>query len=237
MPKAGVFLGIETSADVTGLALVRHDACLATAAEASQARHNEVILGLLDRLFERAGLPTGSLSGIAVSLGPGMFTSLRVGLSVAKGLALGLDLPLKGISTADALVMATRPLLTPEQQGLPVLPLLDARKNEVLYSRYDGEQRVDGFQLLSPDRLPGLVAGPVVICGSGGTRYRSALAAGFEARARFLDITSPPPETIAFLGRAALIAGQADDPTALVPTYLRPTDAEVKHRTIAAATQ
>jgi tRNA threonylcarbamoyladenosine biosynthesis protein TsaB len=238
-----IYLGIETSGEYTALALTRGPQVLATANELTQAKHNERVFDLLDGMFAEAGLELTRLDGIGVTIGPGMFTSLRVGLSVAKGLAMTCGIALKGINTLDA--MAHTALAQPEAtpgtapefpapgnsrgQSLPsLLPLVDARKGEVYCAVYDGRTRRTDYLLLAPDELPALVPGPVTLCVAAALPYRSALESAFGPRAKFLVMNHPAPETIAALAQQEIDAGRADDVATLSPLYLRRTDAEVR---------
>lgn len=232
----GTFLGIETSGEYTALALVRGAQVLAQAGELTQAKHNERIFDLLDRMFTETGLELARLDGIGVTIGPGMFTSLRVGLSVAKGLALTMGIALKGINTLDA--MAHTALRTPQSATRNpqfLLPVIDAHKGEVYCAAYEGRTRRTEYLVLAPDELPALVSGPVTLCGSGSLPFRPALEAGFGPRARFVVVDYPAPEVVAALAQQEINAGRADDVATLSPLYLRRTDAELRRGTVVSA--
>lgn len=239
-----MYLGIETSGEQTGLALIRDDQVLAAVSEATQAKHNEMIFGLLDTLFAGAGMGLDRVTGIGVSIGPGMFTSLRVGLSVAKGFAMSRGIPLKGISTLDALAetalrrlrqQAEKTLPTLRQEGQAetspepqIIPVIDAHKNEVYTALYQGTSRRSEYQVTRPEALAQLCVGDVVLCGSGVRRYQATLESVFGTRAAVLDQDYPAPETIARMAAAQIAAGSADDFAQLSPVYLRRTDAELR---------
>jgi tRNA threonylcarbamoyladenosine biosynthesis protein TsaB len=258
-----IFLGIETSGEYTALALVRGTQVLASVNELTQAKHNERVFDLLDRMFAEAGLELTRLDGIGVTIGPGMFTSLRVGLSVAKGLAMTCGIALKGVNTLDAmahtaLARGDCPGFVPRNQGLSpatpgtapefpapgnsrgqslpsLLPLVDAHKGEVYCAVYEGCTRRTDYLLLAPDELPALVPGPVTLCTAATLPYRSALENGFGPRAKFLTMNHPAPETIAALAQQEINAGRADDVATLSPLYLRRTDAELRRGTAVSA--
>jgi len=221
-----IFLGIETSGEYTALALTRGPQVLAAVNELTQAKHNERVFNLLDRMFAEAGVDLTRLDGIGVTIGPGMFTSLRVGLSVAKGLAMTCGVAVKGINTLDA--MAHTALARPEAPETSLLPVIDARKGEVYCAVFQGRTRRTDYLLLAPDELPALVSGPVTLCTAAELPYRSALETGFGSRAKFLTINHPAPETIAALAQQDINAGRADDVATLSPLYLRRTDAELR---------
>ena len=160
------------------------------------------VLEDIDALLRQAGAHTRELDGIAVGIGPGSFTGIRIGLATARGLALALGVPVAGVSTLDALAAGA-----PE-----ALPVIDARRGEVFVLQ--AESRV-----LPPDELE-LAAGTVCV-GSGAVRYRSLLeAAGAEV---------PPDQDERHLPRARFHAQLARDfgpAEAVEPMYLRVPDAD-----------
>lgn len=108
------------------VALHERGALLALAEIKEPGAHAEKLLLLVDEVFEKAALSFGDLDAVAVSQGPGSYTGLRIGVSTAKGIAYGLDIPLIGINTLQAMA-ASQPL----NQGEFVVAVLDARRMEV----------------------------------------------------------------------------------------------------------
>ncbi len=119
-------LSIETSTSMCSVALHERGALLALAEIKEPGAHAEKLLLLVDEVFEKAALSFGDLDAVAVSQGPGSYTGLRIGVSTAKGIAYGLDIPLIGINTLQAMA-ASQPL----NQGEFVVAVLDARRMEV----------------------------------------------------------------------------------------------------------
>jgi len=161
------------------------------------------VLAVADTLLAEAGFVTGDLDRIVCGTGPGSFTGIRIGLAVARGLALALDLPLAGVSSLAAL-----------QEGAPgALPIIDGSRKEI-FTLVGGEPAV-----MRPEDLQ-LEAGAVCV-GDGALRYRSLLeAAGGEV---------PPDSSELHLVRARFHARLATDfgPAERVePLYLRVPDAE-----------
>ena len=157
----------------------------------------------VDALLRQGGTKATALEGVAVGTGPGSFTSLRMGLSVARGLALALQVPVAGVSTLDALAAGT----------LGALPVIDARRREV-FTLLDGEPVA-----INPEELR-LEPGTVCV-GDGAARYRETLeAAGAKV---------PPDESEQHVPRARFHAALARDfgpAEAVEPLYVRVPDAE-----------
>ena len=170
---------------------------------AERVSRAQTLLEDVDALLRQAGARPGDLDRLAVGLGPGSFTGVRIGLAVARGLALALDLPGSGVSTLAALAA-----------GAPgALPVVDARRREV-FALLDGEPRV-----LAPQELP-LASGAVCV-GDGARRYRSLL----EERGAVV----PPDDDERHLPRArfhASLAGEPGPVDELEPLYLRLPDAD-----------
>lgn len=138
-----MFLGLDTSAGQCAAALIGMDgAVLGRRAERMQRGHAEALFPLIEALLEEAGEGHGALRGIAVCTGPGSFTGIRVGVSAARGLALGLGVPTVGVDRFRALVLSRRPAArsavalagpqgmayfrTLDEAGMPCPPVEDA---------------------------------------------------------------------------------------------------------------
>lgn len=185
--------------------------------------HSERVMAAVDRLLADAGWRPSDLDGLAVSIGPGSFTGLRIGISTAKGLGMALGLAIAPVPTLDALA-AGLPFA-----ALPVCPVLDARKGEVYASLYrwvdDGFRREWDYLALPPGDLARRLTEPVILCGDGAAKIESAYGRPAPAARRL-----PSPACVAQLGRALLAAGRGVAPAALAPLYLRPSEAELRHR-------
>lgn len=192
-----LILAFDTATDVATSALVDGDEVLG-----ERTSRAVTVLEDIDALLRQAGAHTRELEGVAVGTGPGSFTGVRIGLATARGLALGLGLPVAGVSTLDALAA-----------GAPgALPVIDARRGEVFVLQ--GEPRV-----LAPSVLE-LPAGTECV-GSGAVRYRSLLEAA--------GASVPPDGDERHRPRARFHARLARDfgPAELVePVYLRVPDAD-----------
>jgi tRNA threonylcarbamoyl adenosine modification protein YeaZ len=163
----------------------------------------QTLLEDVDALLRQAGAHPSDISRLAVGIGPGSFTGVRIGLAVARGLALSLDVPGAGVSTLDALAA-----------GAPyAIPVIDAKRREV-FALVDGEARA-----LAPADLP-LTAGATCV-GDGALRYRALL----EER----GATVPPDDDERHLPRArfhAALAGDSRPVDEIEPLYLRVPDVD-----------
>ncbi|NTU60126.1 MAG: tRNA (adenosine(37)-N6)-threonylcarbamoyltransferase complex dimerization subunit type 1 TsaB, partial [Deltaproteobacteria bacterium] len=125
-------LAIDTAAETAGVAVAVDGEVRSEAVEASATEHSRRLFRLVDAVLEGAGLGKADLTHVAVTLGPGSFTGLRVGLATAKGIAYALGLPLAGVSSLAALRSGSAPF-----PGT-IAPALDARKRQVYGAAWDG---------------------------------------------------------------------------------------------------
>jgi tRNA threonylcarbamoyl adenosine modification protein YeaZ len=125
-------LGIETSSRRGSVALVEGDQLVARGESVGSGTHGEHILPLIDRLVAEAGFAPSSIDRLAVGVGPGSFTGLRVGIAIAQGIAVGLDIPVFGVSSLEAMAHAA-----PARRPGLRCALLDARRSEVFFAAYD----------------------------------------------------------------------------------------------------
>lgn len=215
---------------VGGVALLEGPVLVAEYTLNVAATHSERLLGAIDRLLSDAGWTPRSLDGIACAVGPGSFTGLRIGVSTAKGLAFALGVPVVGVPTLDAMAESV-PL-----PAFPVCPALDAKKEEIYTALYDpapaGVRRRTDWMVIRPAAFLETVEGPVIFLGSGAQLYRELICRRLGSRAHFVPahFRSPSAASVAELGRRALEGGQRQDPEALTPLYIRPSEAELKRR-------
>jgi tRNA threonylcarbamoyladenosine biosynthesis protein TsaB len=194
---AMLILAFDTATDVATSALVSDGEVVG-----ERTSRAVTVLEDIDALLRQAGAHTRELDGIAVGIGPGSFTGIRIGLATARGLALALGVPVAGVSTLDALAAGA-----PE-----AVPVIDARRGEVFVLQ--GEPRV-----LVPAELE-LATGTVCV-GSGAVRYRSLLEA--------TGAGVPPDQDERHLPRArfhAQLARHFGPAEAVEPMYLRVPDAD-----------
>ena len=125
-----MLLAIDTSTSWISLALYDGFSVLYETTWQSQHHHTVELAPAVDELFERTGYKPADLTGVAVATGPGSFTSLRIGLAAAKGLALALKIPLVGVPTLDILA-AAQPL-----DDIPLIAVLHAGRTRLAYVTY-----------------------------------------------------------------------------------------------------
>ena len=193
-------------------------------------RHVETLTPAVDQLLGLVGLVPGDLEVVAVDVGPGLFTGLRVGVAAAKGLAQALGIGVVGVTSLDILTAAAA---ASGRSGL-VLAAVDARRGEVFaVLRQVGPEGtagdVVGPWLVSPtglvDELAHFGGEGVHAVGDGARRYRDALEAvpGVVVAAA---PAFPPPATLLHLALRRLDAGEAPvEPGSVVPLYMRDADA------------
>ncbi len=223
-------LALETATSAQSVALVEDERLLAKQSYEAQGNRGGLLLPTVDQVLQKAGLAARDLDAVAVSVGPGSFTGLRVGLATAKGLALGSGARLAGVSTLETL--AEGYALT---DGT-ICALLDAYRGEVYMALF--RRKGNTFERLGPDTVlaPEAVAaaltaveGPVHLIGNGAARYRERLQAALGDRVRLTDeglCAVPLASVVARLGLRQLVGGPTPDAEVAL-LYLRRAEAEV----------
>jgi tRNA threonylcarbamoyladenosine biosynthesis protein TsaB len=221
-------LAVETSSLAGGVALLDDDRLVAEYVLDVRVTHSERLMSAVDRVLIDARWTPRELNGLAVAVGPGSFTGLRIAVSTVKGLALALDLPIAAVPTLDAMAAAL------PWVSLPVCPVLDARKGEVYASRYrwDGDlmRREWEYLALAPEALSARLAEPTLVVGDGAEHILSPHARRLPAPQRL-----PSPASVGALGLERLRRGETVAAAALAPLYLRPSEAELKRRAVPVA--
>jgi len=245
-------LGIDTATPIASVALIEdgdlcaEKICGRRASKAdpgselhSSGRHAEVVLPLIEALLQKAKVTVQELTGLAVSIGPGSFTGLRIGLATAKGIAYESGLPLVGISTLHANAARVSGF-----EGL-VASLLDARKGEVyvaLFRRSEGAtKRLTADSALSLDAAISLVRqyhdvsnSNLLLVGDGAKAHEQRWRGAFEAASGIGGGACYPSiaSQVAMLATEQLATSLADDVGGLTPVYLRSSEAERKRKNL-----
>jgi tRNA threonylcarbamoyladenosine biosynthesis protein TsaB len=227
--KHPVILALETATLCGSVALVVPDLCLAEFSLQSGETHSRRLLAGIDQLLRETSIDWSLIDGVAVSLGPGSFTGLRIGLATAKGLVMASGAKLIGIGTLDALASQLFGV-----GDTLICPLLDARKKEIYCGFYkcdaQGRPGLQGeYMVIAPERLCDMIREPVLLLGDGVRYYQDLF------REKLADQVISVPENL-FFPRAAAIGFLALeqwreqkflDPAGSAPIYIRPSEAEL----------
>jgi tRNA threonylcarbamoyladenosine biosynthesis protein TsaB len=218
-------LGVESSGPRGGVALLEDSRTLGEALFEAGMVHGREIAPAADRLLKAAGRGPADLDLVAVDIGPGSYTGLRVGLAAAKGLAFALGRPIVGVPSLDVLAEAAKGL------GGVLATAIDAKWDQVygaLYEVRNGRpERTTEMYAERPEAFADRVPAEALVVGDALERH-AALFAARGARAAPRELWNPSPALVAALGRARLLEGQRDDAATVVPLYLRRTEAEEK---------
>jgi len=216
-----VELAIDTSSSTASIALSHKGKILSELTWQSTQEHTVELTPNLACLLKQAKVAPESLEAIIVAKGPGSFNGLRVGISVAKGMALSLEIPLLGVSTLEA---ESYPF---SYTGLPICPILKASRGEIATALYQWQN--DDLSRLREEHLTTLpalcleISGKTLFCGEIDDMTD-------EIRQRLGELAIIPPRAarlpragfVAALGWLRLNRGERDNPAALQPLYLRP---------------
>lgn len=229
-----ILLGVDTATRRVGVALGNESGLIASIelggpAAAGPPRHAEQLAPAIEFLCVQADVTLDRVTAIAVGIGPGMFTGLRVGVTTAKALGLALDVPLVPIASLDLIAYPLR-----HADTALIVPTIDARRNEIYFALYrpapGGVQRVSDYLLGTPDDLAAELSArgeDAVLCGDGALRFRR----DFEDH-DLCDLAGPghsTPDLTALIELAcARVAREQFVPARDVhPMYLRKSDAEL----------
>ena len=214
-------LTIDTSSNTAGIALSHKGEILTELNWQSLKNHTVELLPNLDYLLQQAKIELNSMQAIIVSQGPGSFNALRVGRSIAKGLAFSLDIPVLGISTLEA---EAYPFA---YTGLPVCPIHNAGGDKIALALYQQKncewQCLEAEHLTTLDNLCQRIHRKTLFCGEIPDCMASDLQRLLDRHAIIPPTTrSTRTSSLAVLGWQRLLKGERDDPSTLQPLYLRP---------------
>lgn len=192
--------------------------------------HSERLLTCIDRVLADTRVRMDQIDGFSITLGPGSFTGLRIGVSTVKGLAFAADRPVVGVSTLEALA------LNVWDNPHHICPILDARKKEVYTALFRSERhhklrRVTPDRAVSPRDLARQIQYPVTFLGDGIEVYGGYLKRKLGRLASFVmpEFGYVRGSVVARLGMALMIQGKTLDLPSFVPTYLRRSEAEIRY--------
>ena len=223
-------LGIDTSTKFCNLGLIEdEDILIEYTINGLKKKHSSILVPAIKDLLKTIDLKMEEINGIAVSIGPGSFTGLRIGLGVAKGLSYTCSLPLLGIPTLDAIAFPLKEI------PYLICPVLESKKDEiydVVFRGGDSLYRVMDYKCEDIQSLLIRLAPlkeKIIFLGDGIKKYRDIIREKIGKDALFIDsqINLPVATSIAFLGLNKLKKGEEDVISTITPFYLRKSEAEI----------
>ena len=226
-----LILSIDTATPCSSVALTqgtrKNGKVLASLSLSSRVTHSRRLLAVIDYLMSETEVDWPSIEAVAVSIGPGSFTGLRIGMATAKGLVFGADRAMVGVSTLDGLASKCAPAPW-------ICSVLDARKNEVYAAFYrtngEGLTVLSGVPMvISPEKLAECITEPVVMVGDGVNVYGDVWKTLLQGKVSYAPAHSHQPSAacLGFIGKERLLAGDILNMEQAVPSYIRASDAEL----------
>ena len=227
-----LILGIDTATPQVGCAIGGHEGVLASFHQSRGRRHAEVLVPGIDFVRRQARIELSEISVVAVDVGPGLFTGLRVGVATAKAMASALRVPMIGVSSLDLLAFPVR------WTNRLIASVVDARRGEVFYALYrqvpGGIQRITERRVGTPTDLGNelLATGQDVLAvGDGALRYRDDLQDLTQIEICEPGLAYPLASSLVQLAHARALREEWVQPWELQPVYLRKADAEINWET------
>lgn len=227
-----LILGIDTATPQVSVAVGGHEGVLASTQSARGRQHAEILAPSIEFTCRQARIELAEVSVVAVDLGPGLFTGLRVGIAAGKAMAHALRVPMIGVTSLDLVAFPVR--FTPRL----IVAAIDARRGELFHAFYrqvpGGMQRLTDYQVGTADDLASEIMASGEECllvGDGALRYREV----FEgmARVELVDegLAYPSATSLVQLAHARALREDFVQPWELAPLYLRKPDAEANWST------
>ena len=223
-----LILGIDTATSQAGCAIGGHEGVIASAQCAKGRRHAENLAPAIEFICSQSQIELSEISVIAVDLGPGLFTGLRVGIATGKGLAHALGVPMIGVASLDLLAFAVR------FSSRLIVTAIDARRSELYYAFYrqvpGGIQRLGEHAVGSPDELVSQLSvrrEEMLLVGDGVHRYRELFETVPKAEIADAGLSFPSAASLVQLAHAQALREELQPATSLEPIYLRKPDAEI----------
>ncbi len=227
-----LILGIDTATPQVSVAVGGHEGVLAFTGSARGRQHAEVLTPAIELTCRQARVELSEISVVAVDLGPGLFTGLRVGVAAAKAVAHALRIPMIGVPSLDLVALPVR------FSNRLIIATVDARRGEVFYAIYRqvpaGVQRIGEPQVGSPDDLASEIVArdeDSLLVGDGALRYRDVFEplAGVELADG--SLAYPSALSLVQLAHAKALREEFVKPWELSPLYMRKPDAEANWTT------
>ncbi|MGY6502780.1 MAG: tRNA (adenosine(37)-N6)-threonylcarbamoyltransferase complex dimerization subunit type 1 TsaB [Acidimicrobiales bacterium] len=227
-----LILGIDTATQQVGCAIGGHEGVLASAHSSRGKRHAETLTPAISFICRQARIEMSEISVVAVDLGPGLFTGLRVGIASAKAIAHALRVPMIGVNSLDLVAFPVR------FSGRLIVAALDARRGELYYAFYrqvpGGIQRLSEPEVGSPDDLASEIIArgeESLLVGDGVLRYSDMFRGLSRVEIAERGLAYPTATALVQLAHARALREQWVNPWDLQPLYLRSPDAEINWTT------
>ncbi len=216
-------LHIETATQICSVALSENDTVIESKSTNEQNAHSRVLTVFIDEILKKCNVKPQDLDAVAVSMGPGSYTGLRIGVSTAKGLCYALDKPLIAVSTLQAMAMGM--LQKPGQlfEGALFCPMIDARRMEVYSAIFDfsnNQVREILAEIIDENSFEEEFQNyTLYFAGDGAEKCKSVLA--HNPNAHFLDHFVPSAELMVKIANEKFRAGEFEDVAYFEPFYLK----------------
>ena len=221
-------LGIESATAQVGVAIGGHEGVLASTHSSVDRRHAESITPMIKFVSEQAGIELSEVSVVAVDIGPGLFTGLRVGIASAMAVAHGLGVPMIGVSSLDLGAFAVA------HSSRMIVPCWDARRGEVFAAQYrsvpGGVQRITEPAVFKPEELVAdlmAVDEEVLLLGDGAERYREQFEKVSRVEIAGKGLWYPSARSLVELAHPKALREEFVTPREIEPMYIRLPDAEI----------
>ena len=222
-----LLLGLESSTARSSVALVDQEGVVASAGLGVPRRHGEFLAPAIQFCLDQAGVDVERITGVAVGIGPGLFTGLRVGIATAQAFAAARHLPVVGLSGLDVLAFQAR------HTSRTICAAIDARRGELYWAFYrsspGGVQRQGDLTLGTIDQLNAEIeaqSDDCLVVGDGALSYRNELAS-IDVEIAGPHIAWPDAADLAELAVPRFIREETQRPDELRPLYLRQADARI----------
>lgn len=220
-------LAVDTATMSASVALVGNGSLIAESTFTEGRTHSKTLMVLIKNILSVSKVEPKLLDGFAVSIGPGTFTGLRIGVSTIKGMASALNKPVAAVCSLEAL--AHRFVFSPFR----VVPLIDARRGEVYVAEYEfhNGKSVNSVEarVSAPEKAIAHIKTPSLMVGSGAVMYKDRIKNQLGDKALFVPDHQNyiSAADIAVIGHKKIVNQEASVPELLVPLYIRKSDAQI----------
>ena len=225
-------LGIESATAQVGCAIGGHEGVLASAHSSRAKRHAEILTPQIDFVRRQARVELREIGVVAIDLGPGLFTGLRVGIASAMAIAHALSVPMIGVASLDLLAFPVR------FTSKLITAAIDARRGELFHAFYrpvpGGVQRVSEYEVSSPDDLASEILAhseDCLVVGDGALRYHEVFDGLRKVELADFGFAYPNAASLVQLAHAQALREQWVRPWEIAPLYLRKPDVDINWTT------